>query len=87
MVCTWKERDFPYRDWVVRLNDNLPFDEFITWQLRYTFLDPTLDQKIATGFVRMNSSTKVAASRQSFRPRTISIAGKLGTSLLGLSLV
>ena len=50
---------YPYRDWVVRaLNDNLPFDEFITWQLAGDLLpEPTLDQKIPTGFVRMNPST------------------------------
>lgn len=50
---------YPYRDWVVRaLNQNLPLDEFITWQLAGDLLpEPTLDQLVATGFVRLNPST------------------------------
>ena len=50
---------YPYRDWVVRsLNDNLPFDTSIKWQLAGDLLpDPTVDQLLATGFVRMNPTT------------------------------
>ena len=40
------------------LNDNLPFDQFLTWQLAGDLLqDPTLEQLVATGFVRMNPTT------------------------------
>ncbi|MBT7253989.1 MAG: DUF1549 domain-containing protein, partial [Planctomycetaceae bacterium] len=50
---------YPYRDWVIgALNDNLPMDQFIRWQLAGDLLDdPTLAQRVATGFVRLNPST------------------------------
>ena len=50
---------YPYRDWVVRsLNSNQPLDEFIEWQLAGDLLpEPTMDQRIATGYVRMNPTT------------------------------
>lgn len=50
---------YPYRDWVVRAyNEDLPFDKFTTWQIAGDLLEnPTLDQLVATGYVRMNPTT------------------------------
>lgn len=45
---------WPWRDWVVKaMNANLPYDQFITWQLAGDLLpNATQDQKLASGFNR-----------------------------------
>ncbi len=81
---------FPYRDWVVRsLNENLPLDEFITWQLAGDLLpNATLAQKLATGFVRMNPSTSEGgALPEEFQAKNnFDRTETVGTVLLGMTL-
>ncbi len=50
---------WPWRDWVMNAyRDNKPFSEFLLEQLAGDFfLNATVDQKVATGFLRNNASS------------------------------
>lgn len=82
---------YPYRDWVVRaLNNNLPIDRFIEWQLAGDLQSkPTTEQLIATGFVRMNPSTAeggvIPAEFQA--KNNFDRTETLGTVFLGMSML
>ncbi|HJN88997.1 MAG TPA: PSD1 and planctomycete cytochrome C domain-containing protein [Verrucomicrobiota bacterium] len=82
---------YPYRDWVVRaLNRNQPLDEFIEWQLAGDLLpEPTMEQRIATGYVRMNPTTSeggvIPAEFQA--KNNFDRTETLGTVFLGMTLI
>jgi hypothetical protein len=81
---------WPYRDWVIRaLNENLSYDQFITWQLAGDLLpDATRDQRIATAFNRLHRQTNEGGSvEEEFRVDYVADrTDTLGAAFLGLTL-
>ncbi|MDB6139876.1 MAG: Planctomycete cytochrome [Verrucomicrobiaceae bacterium] len=60
-----REREvWPWRDWVVKaFNNNLPYDQFITWQLAGDLLpNATDDQILATAFNRLHQQESEGGS-------------------------
>jgi hypothetical protein len=51
---------WPWRDWVIdALNRNMPYDQFLTWQLAGDLLpNATKEQKLATAFLRNHKYTE-----------------------------
>src|SRR5207247_2740042 len=59
------DRDMsPWRDWVIRaFNENLPYDQFIVWQLAGDLLPgATREQRLATAFNRLHRQTNAGGS-------------------------
>lgn len=79
----------PYRDWVVRaFNEDLPYDQFTTWQLAGDLLpNPTIDQRIATGYIRMNPTTNEggAIEEEFLAKNTFDRVDTFSTIFLGLT--
>ncbi len=80
----------PYRDWVIRsFTDNLPMDEFITYQLAGDlFEQPTVDQKIASGFNRLHLiiDRGTALPEESFFRNIVDQVSAVGTAFMGLTM-
>ncbi|MCC5938244.1 MAG: DUF1553 domain-containing protein [Lunatimonas sp.] len=80
---------WPWRDWVIRsFNGNLPYDEFITWQLAGDLLPyATRDQVLATGFNRNHpQSQEGGVIPEEYRVEYVADrANTLGKAFLGLS--
>jgi hypothetical protein len=80
---------WPWRDWVVKaLNENLPWDQFITQQLAGDLLpDATREQKLATAFNRLHRKTNEGGSiPEEMRQDGISDrVHTVGTAFLGLT--
>jgi mono/diheme cytochrome c family protein len=81
---------WPYREWVINaFNRNQPFDQFTIDQLAGDLVpNPTLEQKIATGF---NRNTKVndegGGDAEEYRTKAVKDrVATLGTAWLGLTL-
>jgi len=74
---TWQ---WIWRDWVVRaLNNDMPFDQFSIEQLAGDLLpNPTLDQRIATGFNR-NAPTNVEAGSDPEETRVNQVFDRVNT--------
>ena len=81
---------WPWRDWVIRaFNDNLPYDDFLTWQLAGDLLpDATDDQRLATTFNRLHPQKVEGGSvPEEFRVEYVADRNHtFATAMLGLTL-
>lgn len=81
---------WPWRDWVVEaFNDNLPYDEFVTWQLAGDLLpNATRQQYMATAFNRHHRQTEEGGSiEEEFRTEYVADrAQTTATAFLGLTM-
>ena len=81
---------WPYRDWVIKaFNEDMPFDEFTIEQLAGDLLPgPTLDQKVATGFLRNSMLNQEGGIEpEQFRVEAlIDRMDTLGKAFLGLTI-
>ena len=80
---------WPYRDWVISaFNDNLPFDQFATWQIAGDLLpNATKAQKLATAFNRMHCQNEEGGVvEEEFRVAyVVDRVDTFGTAFLGLT--
>ncbi|HTD67226.1 MAG TPA: DUF1549 domain-containing protein, partial [Candidatus Limnocylindria bacterium] len=81
---------WPYRDWVIKaFNENLPFDQFVTWQLAGDLLpNATKEQRLATAFNRLhNQNEEGGIVEEEFRVAyVVDRVNTFGTAFLGLTM-
>ncbi|MBY0461132.1 MAG: DUF1549 domain-containing protein, partial [Gemmataceae bacterium] len=81
---------WPYRDWVISaFNRNLPFKDFVTWQLAGDLLpNPTKEQRLATAFNRLHMQNEEGGIvEEEFRVAYVNDrTTTFGTAFLGLTL-
>ncbi len=81
---------WPWRDWVIEaFNNNLPYDQFITWQIAGDLLpNPTREQVLATAFNRNHRQTNEGGSvEEEFRAEYVADrVNTFGATFLGLTL-
>jgi hypothetical protein len=81
---------WPWRDWVIHaFNQNMPYDQFVTWQLAGDLLpNPSKEQILATGFNRNHKITEESgAIDEEYRVSyVLDRTNTLGKALIGLTL-
>lgn len=81
---------WPWRDWVIQaFNGNLPYDQFVTWQLAGDLLpSPTQTQRLATAFNRIHLQNEEGGIvEEEFRVSyVVDRVNTFGTAFLGLTL-
>ena len=80
---------WPYRDWVIKaFNQNLPFDQFVTWQLAGDLLpNATKEQRLATAFNRLhNQNEEGGIAEEEYRVAyVVDRVNTFSTAFLGLT--
>ncbi len=83
-------RMWPWRDWVIEaFNTNVPYDEFVTWQLAGDLLPaPSQDQVLATAFNRNHRQTEEGGSiEEEFRAEYVADrTNTMSTAFMGLTM-
>ena len=81
---------WPYRDWVIKaFNENLPYDQFATWQLAGDLLPKaTKEQRLATAFNRLHCQNEEGGIvEEEFRVAyVVDRVNTFGTAFLGLTM-
>ncbi|SHI65408.1 Planctomycete cytochrome C [Arenibacter nanhaiticus] len=81
---------WPWRDWVIHaFNSNLPYDQFLTWQLAGDLLpNATKEQVLATGFNRNHPITQEGGViQEEYRTNyVLDRTNTLGKGILGITL-
>ena len=79
----------PWRDWVIKaMNENMPYDQFVTWQLAGDLLpNATREQILATGFNRLHpQNLEGGIIEEEFRSAYVADRAEVtGTGLMGLT--